>query len=44
MQGTITCVSDGTTVRFEVERNANAQTNPTIVDSAAEAVQRIPPP
>jgi competence protein ComEC len=30
MQGDITCVSDGKTVSFTTERNANAQTNPTV--------------
>ena len=29
MQGTITCVSDGTTVSFSTERNTDAVTNPT---------------
>jgi len=29
MQGDITCVSDGSTVTFTVERNADVQTNPT---------------
>lgn len=29
MQGTITCTSDGESVNFAVERNANAPTNPT---------------
>ena len=29
MQGDITCISDGRTVTFTVERNADAQTNPT---------------
>ena len=29
MQGTITCSSDGETVRFATERNAGVQTNPT---------------
>lgn len=29
IQGTITCKSDGNTVSFSVERNADAQTNPT---------------
>jgi competence protein ComEC len=29
IQGTVTCTSDGNTVSFTVERNANAQTNPT---------------
>jgi competence protein ComEC len=29
MQGTITCVSDGTTVSFSTERNTGAVTNPT---------------
>ena len=29
LQGTIICTSDGETVSFEVERNADIQTNPT---------------
>ena len=29
LQGTITCVSDGQTVSFHTERNAETQTNPT---------------
>ena len=33
MQGTVTCTSDGKSVSFTVERNANAQTNPTEKDS-----------
>jgi competence protein ComEC len=32
MQGTITATSDGRTVNFTVERNADAQTNPTAAD------------
>ena len=35
MQGTVNCVSDGETVSFTVERNANQNTNPT-QQSAAE--------
>ncbi|MDR1668992.1 MAG: MBL fold metallo-hydrolase [Oscillospiraceae bacterium] len=34
MQGTVTCVSDGETLSFSVERNANAQTNPTKLSAA----------
>ena len=30
MQGTITCVSDGETVSFTVEKNEQIQTNPTV--------------
>jgi len=30
MQGTITCTSDGSTVAFSVEKNANAETNPSV--------------
>ncbi|MCL2677732.1 MAG: MBL fold metallo-hydrolase [Clostridiales bacterium] len=32
LQGTITCASDGKTVSFTTERNANIQTNPTEKD------------
>ena len=35
MQGTVTCTSDGKSVSFTVERNADARTNPT-EDTAAE--------
>ena len=36
MQGTIVCHSDGSTVSFSVERNANAETNPTRHDVGEE--------
>ena len=36
MQGTITCVSDGSSVRFSFERNEGAQTNPTVESVADE--------
>jgi competence protein ComEC len=39
MQGTITCVSDGTAVSFSVERNANALTNPAEQD--AQEIQEM---
>ena len=41
MQGTITCTSDGKTVTFTTERNANAHTNPTqaIADTQADTAQ-----
>ena len=35
MQGTITCTSDGKSVSFAVERNADIRTNPTEKESAA---------
>jgi len=35
LQGTITCTSDGKSVSFSVERNAEVKTNPT--DKAVEA-------
>ena len=41
MQGDIICVSDGRTVSFTTERNANVRTNPT---TPTEAPQQPPPP
>ncbi|MCL1787022.1 MAG: MBL fold metallo-hydrolase [Defluviitaleaceae bacterium] len=45
LQGTITCTSDGKTVSFTTERNANTQTNPTVSSKpdapAAEEVHYI---
>ena len=37
MQGTITAFSDGSTVTFEVERNANATTNPAAPNSTVKS-------
>ena len=36
MQGDIICTSDGKTVSFTTERNANVQTNPTMTDDSEE--------
>ena len=36
MQGTITCESDGLDVHFTVEKNAGAQTNPTVAVTEAD--------
>lgn len=36
LQGTIVCSSDGETVSFSTERNASAQTNPTVTDTTEE--------
>ena len=53
MQGTITCVSDGTAITFTTERNADIQTNPTVVEEVdapmlsnpdAAATPTLPPP
>ena len=35
LQGTIKCISDGSSVHFTTERNESIQTNPTVVDSPA---------
>lgn len=34
MQGDIVCISNGTTVAFVMEMNANAQTNPTVLEAS----------
>ena len=41
MQGTITCISDGQTVSFHTERNADTQTNPTQPSADEEYIGNI---
>ena len=36
LHGTITCISDGQTVSFHTERNADTQTNPTLPSADEE--------
>jgi competence protein ComEC len=43
MQGTITCTSDGKTVSFATEKNADAQTNPTVSEKTEADAESATP-